>query len=106
MPRAKFRGNHTKGTEHIMRLAIAAFATLLAFSAVLLAQMDPEEAQQRLQERIAQEQIQAQADAVAATQPSDLTNGQVADLKKTISRLENENSQLKDQVQQLQDKLA
>jgi uncharacterized coiled-coil protein SlyX len=92
--------------ELVMRLTIVASTILLILSAVLLAQVSPEEAQQRMLDRIAQDKLQAQQDAIAATQPSILTNGEVAALRKTIAQQQNQIKKLTDEVQQLKDKLA
>ena len=89
-----------------MRLTIGAATIFLMFSAVVWAQLSPDEAEQRMQDRIAQEKAAAGQEAVAATQPSNLTIGQVAQLYKTITQQQNEIAQLTAEVQQLKDKLA
>jgi hypothetical protein len=89
-----------------MRLAIGVSTILLMFSAVALAQLSPDEAEQRMQDRIAQEKAEAGQEDIAATQPSNLTNGQVAQLYKTITQQKSEIAQLTAQVQQLKDKFA
>src|SRR5579863_4388888 len=89
-----------------MRLAIGASTILLIVLAVLFAQVSPEEALQKMQDRIAQEKVAAGQGAIDATQPSNLTNGQVAQLYKTITQQKNEIAQLTAEVQQLKDKFA
>jgi len=89
-----------------MRLAIGVSTILLMFSAVVWAQLSPDEAEQRMLDRIAQEKAAAGQEAIAATQPSNLTNGQVALLYKTITQQQNEIAQLTTEVQQLKDKFA
>jgi hypothetical protein len=98
--------NAKKRREHVMRLAIGASTILLIFSTAALAQLSPEEAEQRMQDRLAQEKADAGQEAIAATQPSNLTNGQVAQLYKTITQQQNEIAQLTAEVQQLKDKFA
>ena len=71
-----------------------------------MAQLSPDEALQRMQDRIAQEKTAAGQEAIVATQPSNLTNGQVAQLYKTITQQKNEIAQLTAEVQQLKDKFA
>jgi hypothetical protein len=89
-----------------MRLTIGAATIFLMFSAVVWAQLSPDEAEQRMQDRIAQEKAAAGQEAVAATQPSNLTIGQVAQLYKTITQQQNEIAQLTAEVQQLKDKFS
>jgi hypothetical protein len=96
----------TKRRKEIMRLAIALSTILLAFSVVLFAQVSPEEAQQRMLDRLAQEKLQAEQAAGASTQPSQLTNGEVAALKKTIVQQQNEIAKLTVEVQKLKTQLA
>jgi polyhydroxyalkanoate synthesis regulator phasin len=89
-----------------MRLAIGVLTILLMFSAGVFAQLSPEEAQQRMQDRIAQEKAAAGQQGIDATQPSSLTNGQVTQLYKTISQQQSEIEKLTADVQRLKDDLT
>jgi len=71
----------------------------------VIAQMSAEDAQERLAAREAQDKMEAQQDAAAATQPSALTNGEVAALKKTIEKQQSQITELQTQIAQLTAKL-
>jgi polyhydroxyalkanoate synthesis regulator phasin len=88
-----------------MRLAFCFVVILLVSSPVLRAQMSVDEATRRMQERMAQDALQQQQEAAAATQPSNLSVGQVADLTKTIEQQDREIADLKKQVADLTAKL-
>jgi uncharacterized small protein (DUF1192 family) len=79
---------------------------LLMFSGTLLAQLSSDEALQKMQHRIAQEKAAARQQAIAATQPSNLTVGQVAELNRTIAIQEIQIGKLTAEVERLKDSLA
>jgi hypothetical protein len=63
------------------------------------------DAQDKLQARLAAEQVQREAEAVAATQPSNLTNGDVAQIKEAFRQLVAENTKLRAMVAGLQQQI-
>jgi len=89
-----------------MRLAFWFSVVLLATTPVLRAQMTVEEATRRMQARMAQEKAQADRDAAAATQPSNLSQWQVDELTKKLADQDREITDLKKQVADLTAKLA
>jgi hypothetical protein len=78
----------------------AAFMTVVLFAVVSpsFAQMSAAEAHDKLVEKQANE-------AIAATQPSGLTNAQVDEMRRTIAQLQAQNAKLTDTVAKLQQQL-
>jgi hypothetical protein len=88
-----------------MRYTTIVFLAAAILSTVAHAQMSIEDAQAKLLAQQQADQAQADADAVAATQPSILTNAQVDELKKLIAQESQLISQQQVQIAQLQKQL-